>query len=159
MSACNRLDLQTLRSQPMIMPNNLPDHWSREMRFLGKIRSKSSYTSPSPTGRSLVVIFRLLLRVVGMYSPEIHSSKISIIMFLKFWTSTAYFSNSTGSSVTSGWFSPFIDSNLRELGLPIHQATCRLAVALYKISTNLEFPHQSWGGCFQHSPMVGIRKA
>ena len=26
MSTCNRLDLQTLRSQP-IMPKNLPDHW------------------------------------------------------------------------------------------------------------------------------------
>ena len=28
MSTCNRLDLQTLGSQP-IMPKNLPDHWSR----------------------------------------------------------------------------------------------------------------------------------
>ena len=27
MSTCNRLDLQTLGSQP-IMPKNLPDHWS-----------------------------------------------------------------------------------------------------------------------------------
>ena len=26
MSTCNRLDLQTLGSQP-IMPKNLPDHW------------------------------------------------------------------------------------------------------------------------------------
>ena len=26
MSACNRLDLQTLGSQP-VMPKNLPDHW------------------------------------------------------------------------------------------------------------------------------------
>ena len=30
------------------------------------------------------------------------------VIFLKSWTSTGYFSNSTGSSVTSGWFSPFI---------------------------------------------------
>ena len=27
MSTCNRLDLQTLGSQPIIMPKNLPDHW------------------------------------------------------------------------------------------------------------------------------------
>ena len=26
MSTCNRLDLQTLGSQPVIMPQNLPDH-------------------------------------------------------------------------------------------------------------------------------------
>ena len=26
MSTCNRLDLQTLESQP-VMPKNLPDHW------------------------------------------------------------------------------------------------------------------------------------
>ena len=26
MSTCNRLDLQTLGSQPVIMPKNLPDH-------------------------------------------------------------------------------------------------------------------------------------
>ena len=26
MSTCNRLDLQTLGSQPIIMPKNLPDH-------------------------------------------------------------------------------------------------------------------------------------
>ena len=36
MSTCNRLDLQTLGSQP-VMPKNLPDHWSsvQEGRFLG----------------------------------------------------------------------------------------------------------------------------
>ena len=27
MSTCNQLDLQTLGSQPMVMPKNLPDHW------------------------------------------------------------------------------------------------------------------------------------
>ena len=27
MSTCNRLDLQTLGSQPVNMPKNLPDHW------------------------------------------------------------------------------------------------------------------------------------
>ena len=27
MSTCNRLDLQTLGSQPMIVPKNFPDHW------------------------------------------------------------------------------------------------------------------------------------
>jgi hypothetical protein len=29
MSTCNRLDLQTLGSQP-VMPKNLPNHWSRD---------------------------------------------------------------------------------------------------------------------------------
>ena len=29
MSTCNRLDLQTLGSQP-VMPKNLPDHWTKE---------------------------------------------------------------------------------------------------------------------------------
>ena len=27
LSTCNRLDLQTLGSQPVMMPKNLPDHW------------------------------------------------------------------------------------------------------------------------------------
>ena len=27
MSTCNWLDLQTLGSQPVIMPKNLPNHW------------------------------------------------------------------------------------------------------------------------------------
>ena len=27
MSTCNRLHLQTLGSQPVIMPKNVPDHW------------------------------------------------------------------------------------------------------------------------------------
>jgi hypothetical protein len=31
MSTCNRLELQTLRSQ-LIMPKNLPDHWSGGQR-------------------------------------------------------------------------------------------------------------------------------
>ena len=30
MSTCNRLDLQTLGSQP-VMPKNLPDHWLYEV--------------------------------------------------------------------------------------------------------------------------------
>jgi hypothetical protein len=30
MSTCNRLDLQTIGSQP-IMPKNLPDHWVRRI--------------------------------------------------------------------------------------------------------------------------------
>ena len=31
MSTCNRLDLQTLGSQPVI-PKNLPDHWSHHSK-------------------------------------------------------------------------------------------------------------------------------
>jgi hypothetical protein len=34
MSTCNRLDLQTLGSQP-IMPKNLPEHWSAPFNMLG----------------------------------------------------------------------------------------------------------------------------
>jgi hypothetical protein len=34
MSTCNRLDLQTLGSQPMIMPKNLPDHCVRPSSVL-----------------------------------------------------------------------------------------------------------------------------
>ena len=30
MSTCNQLHLQTLGSQPMIMPKNLPDHWTQQ---------------------------------------------------------------------------------------------------------------------------------
>jgi hypothetical protein len=32
MSTCNRLELPTLGSQP-IMPKNLPDHWSEQQSF------------------------------------------------------------------------------------------------------------------------------
>ena len=32
MSTCNRLDLQTLGSQP-VMPKNLPDHWRESRNF------------------------------------------------------------------------------------------------------------------------------
>ena len=36
MSTCNRLDLQTLGSQPVIMPKNLPNHcwWENRERLL-----------------------------------------------------------------------------------------------------------------------------
>ena len=40
MSACNRLDLQTLGSQP-VMPKNLPDHCS-ELVFLSSLSVRSS---------------------------------------------------------------------------------------------------------------------
>jgi hypothetical protein len=36
MSTCNRLDLQTLGSQPMIMPKNLPDQWPRTLTDFNK---------------------------------------------------------------------------------------------------------------------------
>ena len=38
--------------------------------------------------------------------------KWRVIIFLKSWTSTCYFSNLTSSSVTSGWFSLFIAAGL-----------------------------------------------
>ena len=36
MSTCNRLDLQTLGTQP-IMPKNLPDHWSSETKVAQEV--------------------------------------------------------------------------------------------------------------------------
>jgi hypothetical protein len=44
MSTCNRLDLQTLGSQP-ILPKNLPDHWCREtsdINFKYSIEAKNN---------------------------------------------------------------------------------------------------------------------
>ena len=40
MSTCNRLDLQTIGSQLVMMPKNLPDHWSRKASkaMIGKNR-------------------------------------------------------------------------------------------------------------------------
>ena len=35
-----------------------------------------------------------------------------LVIFLQFWISTGYFSNSTGSSITNCWFSPIIDSKI-----------------------------------------------
>ena len=37
MSTCNWLDLQTLVSQPMIMPTDLPGHWFKVIKTPGKI--------------------------------------------------------------------------------------------------------------------------
>ena len=34
------------------------------------------------------------------------------VIFVQFWISTGYFSNSTGSSITNCWFSPIIDSKI-----------------------------------------------
>ena len=36
MSTCNRLDLQTIGSQP-IMPKNLPDHWVRRISCFSQV--------------------------------------------------------------------------------------------------------------------------
>ena len=40
MSTCNRLDLQTIGSQLVMMPKNLPDQWSRKASkaMIGKNR-------------------------------------------------------------------------------------------------------------------------
>ena len=43
MSTCNRLDLQTLGSQPVIMPKILPEHWARPSP-----RPKPEMLSPPP---------------------------------------------------------------------------------------------------------------
>ena len=36
MSTCNRLDLQTIGSQP-VMPKNLPDHWVRRISRFSQV--------------------------------------------------------------------------------------------------------------------------
>ena len=52
MSTCNRLDLQTLGSQPVVMPKNHPDHWQVPDWWPSKSASKSR---PNPTrpGRTI----------------------------------------------------------------------------------------------------------
>ena len=56
MSTCNRLDLQTLGCQPIIMPKNLLDHWTAD---LISYQQRSDYmlghyvTSTSSVGKSL----------------------------------------------------------------------------------------------------------
>ena len=43
MSTCNRLDLQTPGSQPVIMPKNLLDHRSKPISKLGEAFEASSF--------------------------------------------------------------------------------------------------------------------
>ena len=52
MSTCNRLHLQTHGSQPIMMSNNLPDHWGQEC--LHKL-----WTSSSPTLKQHITTSRL----------------------------------------------------------------------------------------------------
>ena len=46
MSTCNRLDLQTLGSQP-VMPKNLPDHWLELLLLLLLLRVLSVISKPT----------------------------------------------------------------------------------------------------------------
>jgi hypothetical protein len=48
MSTCNRLDLQTLGSQP-VMPKNLPDHWAKPSQPLSRLpRKEPRHHAKSP---------------------------------------------------------------------------------------------------------------
>ena len=72
--------------------------------------------SVSKSNRLHVDIFSIFLHQFEIYS--IHSYKM-IGKFLKSWTSTSYFSNSTGSSATNHRFSPDIGETWQcFLGLP-----------------------------------------
>ena len=51
MSTCNRLDLETLGSQPMTMPKNLPDHWR------GTIRARTIEGDESPQMDGVAYVF------------------------------------------------------------------------------------------------------
>jgi hypothetical protein len=82
MSTCNRLDLQTLGSQPT-MSKNLPDHWLHVDIFWCCFHSFEIYSS--------IYSFQ----IIGNY-PEFSNFN---------WL----FPNSTGSSVTNRRFSPDID--------------------------------------------------
>ena len=68
---------------------------------------------PSPTGYMLTTCgFSLLNWEIS----SLNSSKISLkwwVIFLKSWPWTGYSSNSTSSSIPSGWLSPFIGANVR----------------------------------------------
>ena len=50
MSPCNRLDLQTLRSQP-VMPKNLPDHWHEVAKANSMLENNPSRTHAAHGGR------------------------------------------------------------------------------------------------------------
>ena len=49
MWTCNRPDLQTLGSQPVIMPKNLPDHWSKSDVFSKSKPRNGESTQPLVT--------------------------------------------------------------------------------------------------------------
>ena len=51
MSTCNRLDLETLGSQPMTMPKNLTDHWR------GTIRARTIEGDESPQMDGVAYVF------------------------------------------------------------------------------------------------------
>ena len=57
----NRLDLQTLGSQPMIMPKNLPDHWSQlALQALLRPRDIRENSDARPSGHSRVRNSRII---------------------------------------------------------------------------------------------------
>ena len=99
MSTCNRLDLQTLGSQPVLL-KNLPDHWSGPVsgsgRCLGRIgRGPSVSKSNWP---HVVIFLRLFFNNLRNIP---HTPRKWSVLFLKSWASTGYISNSTGLSVNS----------------------------------------------------------
>ena len=71
MSACNRPDLQTLGSQP-IMPKNLPDHWSRLTN--NRLNLKTSGESPILLEES---IKHTSILIIKEENPEDHNMYIN----------------------------------------------------------------------------------
>ena len=57
MSTCNRLDLQTLGSQPKIMLKNLPDHWLG----LGTRRILTNYAQKNLPGHWFKILRKMFL--------------------------------------------------------------------------------------------------
>ena len=110
MSTCNRLDLQTLGSQP-VMPKNIPEHWF-QVTYVGSVPNwwpwsiltviREIFVFASPTGYMLTSSSFPLSKWGIFYKIPLKWS----VIFLQSGTSTSYFSNSTVSFVTNCRFSP-----------------------------------------------------
>ena len=98
MWTCNRLDLQTLGSQTVIMPKNLPDHWS-------------------VPGREVVWAYR-----VGQHPSDTKASQLHVDIF-QFWLFYSFEVYSTGSSKIMGRF--FEVLNINRLFLKLNRFICK----------------------------------
>ena len=167
MSTCNWLDLGTLGSQLVIMPKNIPDHFSSFQdpptwamkgqllvqwlgRFLGIITGW--FPSVCKSNRLHVDIHRFSFIKLGL---TLWIPSISSVIFLQSSTSTGNFSNSMGSSVTNCRFSLILvlvklqmkqlrNNSLRGSSL---RTTTNHFREIYRINTNLLKKNQKMSIC------------